>query len=198
MPGEPFDTDRVLTIPNALSALRLLVGVPLFAWLLWHRQDGAAVIVLAIGGVTDWLDGFLARRLNQRSRLGQLLDPVADRLYILATVVGMAGRGIIPWWLVVLLVARDVVLALLVPALRTRGFTSLPVHVIGKAATFALLYAFPLVLLGSGPESWRVAFLVVGWACALWGAALYWWAGLLYVQQTRDILRRFPRVESDS
>ena len=194
MSGEPYDTDRVLTIPNALSALRLVVGVPLFAFLLWRGLDGAAVAVLAVGGVTDWLDGYLARRLSQRSRLGQLLDPVADRLYILATVLGLAGRGIIPWWLVVLLIARDVTLALLVPALRTRGFTSLPVHVIGKAATFALLYAFPLVLLGSGPEHWRIAFLVFGWACALWGATLYWWAGLLYVRQTVDILHRFPRV----
>lgn len=193
MPGEPYDTDKVVTIPNALSALRL-VGVPVFAWLLWQHHDIAAVIVLAAGGATDWLDGYLARRLKQRSRVGQFLDPIADRLYILTTVVGLALRGMIPWWLVALLVGRDVMIALLVPALKTRGFSSLPVHMIGKAATFALLYAFPLVLLGGGSEPWQQVCLVLGWAAALWGAGLYWWAGLLYVRQTADVLRRFPRV----
>lgn len=196
MPGEPYDTDRVLTIPNALSGLRLLLGVPLFVWLLWVGSDVEAVIVLAVAGATDWLDGFLARRLNQRSKLGQLLDPVADRLFILATVLGLAARGMIPWWLVALLVGRDVMIGLLVPLLRTRGFTSLPVHAIGKAATFALLYAFPLVLLGNGPDRWQLGFLVFGWACALWGTMLYWWAGLLYVRQTAEILRSFPPVEA--
>lgn len=194
MAGEPYDTDRVLTVPNVLSALRLL-GVPVFLWLLLGpRHDVAAVVVLALGGLTDWLDGFLARRWNQRSRLGQMMDPVADRLYILATVVGLALRDIIPWWLVALLVARDVILALLVPFLSTRGFSSLPVHFLGKAATFALLYALPLVLLGAGDSPGATAARAIGWASAIWGTGLYWWAGLLYVRQTADVLRRFPRV----
>jgi len=193
MAGEPYDTERVLTVPNILSGIRLL-GVPLFLWLLLDKQyDVWAVVVLAVGGATDWLDGKLARSWHQRSRLGQVLDPLADRLYIVATLVGFAIRGIVPWWLVVLLAARDVLMFTAIwPSLRRRGFTSLPVHFLGKAATFALLYAFPLVLLGVGDELWHTVARVVGWAFVIWGAALYWWSGLLYIGQGIDVIRRFP------
>ena len=193
MAGEPYDTERVLTVPNILSFIRLL-GVPLFLWLLLERHsDVWAVVVLAIGGATDWLDGKLARSWHQRSRLGQVLDPMADRAYILATLIGLAIRDIVPWWLVVLLGARDVMMATTIwPALRRRGFASLPVHFLGKAATFALLYGFPLVLLGAGGEAWQVAVRTFGWACVIWGAGLYWWSGLLYVGQGVDVIRRIP------
>ncbi len=193
MAGVPYDTDRVFTLPNVLSFVRLL-GVPLFLWLiLGPKEDGWAVFVLMVGGFTDWLDGYLARTWHQTSRLGQMLDPVADRCYIAATLVGLALREIIPWWLVVVLVARDVVLALLVPLLKTRGYTSLPVHYLGKMATFYLLYAFPLVLLGAGPTTVDYVCRIAGWAFALWGTGLYWWAGLLYVQQTFRLLSA-PRL----
>ncbi len=193
MAGEPYDTERVLTVPNILSAIRLL-GVPLFLWLLLDKQyDVWAVVVLAVGGATDWLDGKLARSWHQRSRLGQVLDPLADRLYIMATLVGFAIRGIVPWWLVALLAARDVLMFTAIwPSLRRRGFTSLPVHFLGKAATFALLYAFPLVLLGAGDEPWHIVVRVIGWAFVIWGAGLYWWSGLLYIGQGVDVIRRFP------
>ncbi len=193
MAGEPYDTERVLTVPNILSFIRLL-GVPLFLWLLLERQsDVWAVVVLAVGGATDWLDGKLARSWHQRSRLGQVLDPMADRAYILATLIGLAIRGIVPWWLVVLLAARDIMMATTIwPALRRRGFASLPVHFLGKAATFALLYAFPLVLLGAGTEPWQATARIIGWACVIWGAGLYWWSGLLYVGQGVDVIRRIP------
>jgi cardiolipin synthase len=193
--GEPYDTERVVTLPNVLSFIRLL-GVPLFLWLLLDRQnDILAVVVLAVGGFTDWLDGQLARRWHQRSKLGQVLDPAADRLYILSTLIGLAIREIIPWWLVFLLVSRDVLMGCLLPLLRSRGFLSLPVHFLGKAATFALLYAFPLVLLGAGEQSWAQIAQVVGWAFASWGAGLYWWAGLMYVRQTYEVLQQFPKVQ---
>jgi cardiolipin synthase len=193
MAGEPYDTERVLTVPNILSFIRLL-GVPLFLWLLLERQsDVWAVVVLAIGGATDWLDGKLARSWHQRSRLGQVLDPLADRLYILATLIGFAMRDIVPWWLVLLLAARDALMFTTIwPSLRRRGFTSLPVHFLGKAATFALLYGFPLVLLGIGEAPWHTAARVIGWACVIWGAGLYWWSGLLYIGQGVDVIRRFP------
>lgn len=199
MAGEPYDTERVLTVPNILSLIRL-AGVPLFLWLLLERQsDVWAVVVLAIGGATDWLDGKLARSWHQRSRLGQVLDPLADRLYILATLVGFAIRAIVPWWLVVLLAARDVLMFTTIwPSLRRRGFTSLPVHFLGKAATFALLYAFPLVLLGAGDEFWHTMARVSGWAFVIWGAGLYWWSGLLYIGQGVDVIRRFPLEASAS
>jgi cardiolipin synthase len=190
---------RVLTIPNALSILRL-AGVPLFLWLvLGPKADGLALAVLMVSGVTDWLDGYLARRLDQTSKLGTLLDPVADRLYILSTLAGLAVRDIIPLWLAVLLPARDVLLAALVPVLRTRGYSALPVHFLGKAATAALLYAFPLLLLGDGTGVVATLANVFGWACAIWGTALYWWAGLLYAWQVRRLLadqdQRAPALE---
>ena len=193
MAGEPYDTERVFTVPNILSFIRL-AGVPLFLYLLLVREaDVWAVVVLAVGGATDWLDGHLARRWHQRSRLGQVLDPLADRLYILATLIGFAIREVVPWWLVFLLAARDVLMFTTIwPALRRRGFVSLPVHFLGKAATFALLYAFPLVLLGSGDDAWQIGMRVVGWACVIWGTALYWWSGLLYLGQGVDVIRRFP------
>lgn len=199
MAGEPYDTERVLTVPNILSFVRLL-GVPLFLWLLLERQsDVWAVVVLALGGATDWLDGYIARRWHLRSRLGQVLDPLADRLYILATLIGFAIREIVPWWLVVLLAARDVLMFTTIwPTLRRRGFTSLPVHFLGKAATFALLYAFPLVLLGTGDDLWHTVARIIGWAFVIWGAGLYWWSGLLYVGQGVDVIRRFPLEKPSS
>jgi cardiolipin synthase len=199
--GEPYDTTRVLTLPNVLSFVRLL-GVPLFLWLLLVREaDVWAVVVLAVGGATDWLDGKLARAWNQRSRLGQVLDPLADRLYILATLIGFAIRGIVPLWLVIVLASRDVLMTLaLGMPLRRRGYASLPVHFLGKAATFLLLYAFPLVLLGEGEGTWHVIARVLGWALVIWGTVLYWWSGALYLRQGVELVRRFPlgRVEEPS
>jgi cardiolipin synthase len=187
-------TDRILTVPNMLSFLRLL-GVPLFLWLILVPQaDGWALVVLMVAGFTDWLDGKIARATNSISRLGQLLDPLADRLYIAATLIGLAIRSIVPWWLVVLLLARDVVVGLFLALLKRRGITGLPVHFLGKAATFNLLYAFPLLLLGDGADAAGIDYhdvaRIIGWAFAIWGTVLYWWAGLLYIEQARRILRR--------
>jgi cardiolipin synthase (CMP-forming) len=137
----------------------------------------------------------LARAWHQTSRMGQMLDPIADRLYILAVLLGLALRGIIPWWLVAIVVGRDAVIACLVPILKTRGFSSLPVHFLGKAATFNLLYAFPLVLLGYGEEGWLQLAWVLGWAFAIWGTALYWYAGALYVAQTIQLVRTVPPLD---
>ena len=182
-------TDRVLTLPNLLSFARLL-GVPVFLWLiLGPEADGLAVLLLMVSGFTDFLDGWIARRYHQISRLGQMLDPLADRLYIFATLLGLGIREIVPWWLVALLVGRDVVLAMTLPILRRHGRGPLPVHYLGKAATFNLLYAFPLLLLGSGSGTAALVARVVGWAFAIWGTALYWWAGALYLAQVRQIVR---------
>jgi cardiolipin synthase len=185
-------TDRIFTLPNILSIARLF-GVPLFLWLvLVPEEDGWALVVLMVSGVTDWLDGTLARTLNQASKLGQILDPVADRLYILAVVIGLALRDIIPWQLAVALPMRDVFLFSLVPFLRTRGYSALPVHFLGKAATANLLYAFPLLLLGDGDGTFQTVANVLGWAFAIWGTGLYWWAGFLYAYQVFKLLHE-PR-----
>ncbi|MEP6463756.1 MAG: CDP-alcohol phosphatidyltransferase family protein [Frankiaceae bacterium] len=186
---EQLPPDRVLTIPNALSVLRLL-GVPLFLWLvLGPHADGLALLVLVLSGFTDYLDGVIARRFNQTSRLGQLLDPTADRLYILATVIGLAGRDIIPLWLAIALPLRDVLLAPMLPMLRRRGLGPPPVHYLGKAATFCLLYAFPLLLLSAGNNTAAAIAHPLAWAFTIWGTALYWWAGLLYARQVRRVVR---------
>ena len=186
--GEVVVSHRVLTIPNVISIVRL-AGVPLFLWLvLVPEADGWALAVLFVSGVSDWADGYLARRLHQTSTLGAILDPVADRLYILATVIGLALRDIIPWWFAVLLPARDAFLWCLVPFLRTRGYSALPVHFLGKAATANLLYSFPLLLLGDGTGMLPTLAKVFGWAFAIWGTGLYWWAGLLYAWQVHKLL----------
>ena len=184
---------RVWTLPNLLSVVRL-AGVPVFLWLvLGPEADGWALALLAVSGVTDFLDGYLARRLHQTSTLGQILDPVADRLYILAVVVGLALRDVIPWWAALSLPLRDLLLWGLVPLLRTRGYSALPVHFLGKAATFNLLYAFPLLLLGDGDGTVATLADVFGWAFALWGIGLYWWAGILYAWQVRTLLATTER-----
>jgi cardiolipin synthase len=188
----PMVSNRILTVPNLLSFVRM-VGVPIFLWLvLGPKADGWALAVLMVSGVTDWLDGKLARTLNQSTKIGQILDPVADRLYILAVVIGLAIRDIIPWWLAVILPLRDVFLFALVPFLRTRGYSALPVHFLGKAATANLLYAFPLLLLGDGSGTVALLANVFGWAFALWGVGLYWWGGVLYAWQVVQLMR-MPR-----
>ena len=188
----PFDTTRVLTVPNVLSFVRL-GGIPLFLYFLLGPQwDLIAVGILAISGLTDFLDGFLARTWHQVSRLGQVLDPIADRLYILAIIIGLAVRGILPVTLVIILIARDLMLATLIPSLRARGYSSLPVHFLGKIATFCLLYAFPFVLLGQLSFSWAHYVASFGWAVVLWGTFFYWWAAILYMYQGLWFIRRTP------
>ena len=196
MSGLPAEgvSSRVLTVPNALSVVRLL-GVPVFLWLvLGPEADGLAILVLAVAGFTDWLDGRIARRWNQASRLGQLLDPAADRLYIICTLIGLTVRDVIPLWLPLAILARDVLLAGLLPLLRRAGYGPLPVHFLGKAATFNLLYAFPLLLLGDGSGPLATVADVFGWAFAGWGTALYWWAGVLYAVQTRQLVTGASRA----
>lgn len=182
--------DRLITVPNILSLLRL-AGVPLFLWLLLGPQyDLLAVLVLALSGLTDWLDGKLARLLNQSSRLGALLDPAVDRLYTLSTVLAFGIREILPWWVVALLIGRDLVLMSTLPVLRRYGHGPLQVHYLGKAATLCLLYAFPLLLLAHNVDGW-VGALAQAFAVAFtgWGGALYVWSGVLYLMQVLLVVR---------
>jgi cardiolipin synthase len=179
-------SSRVLTVPNMISLVRLAL-VPVFAVLIVVGEDGWALVVLAVSGASDWLDGVLARRLNQVTRLGQILDPFADRLFIFVTLIGLAWREVVPLWLVLAIVARDVLLALTVPVLARLGYGTLEVTLVGKVATFALLYAFPLLLLAAVPGWLGAVAHVVGWAFTWWGVGLYWLAGLQYVAQVRRL-----------
>jgi cardiolipin synthase len=180
----------VVTLPNALSLLRLL-GVPFFLWLLLGPQaDGWAVVVLAVAGFTDWADGKLARAFGMSSRLGALLDPAADRLYIIATLVAFVLRDVIPLWVVAVLLARELVLGLTLLLLRRAGWPPLQVHYLGKAATFLLLYAFPLLLLADGDGLVASVVQPLAYALTVWGGVLYVLAGVLYVVQAVGLLHR--------
>ncbi len=181
-------SDRILTLPNVLSALRL-VGVPVFLWLLFSGQDLWAFAVLALSGISDYLDGKIARHFGLVSRLGQLLDPMADRLYVLSTLVALTIRDVIPLWLLVVLVARDLFMGVVIVSLKRVGQTGLPVHFVGKAATFNLLYAFPILLLSTLDNPLGTIARPIGWGFAWWGTGLYWLAAILYAVQAGPILR---------
>jgi cardiolipin synthase len=191
----PIMSDRIVTVPNLLSVVRL-VGVPLFVYLLLGpHADGWALAILMLSGFTDWADGKLARLLNQSSRLGALLDPLVDRLYVVSTLVAFAIRGIIPWWVAAVLIGRDVILALTLPIYRRRGLPPPAVLYLGKAATFALMFALPLVLAAQG--DWAIAPIARAWGYALlvWGTGLYVWTGILYLLAARNIAREVPRTD---
>ncbi|KUI31906.1 CDP-diacylglycerol--glycerol-3-phosphate 3-phosphatidyltransferase [Mycobacterium sp. IS-1742] len=191
------ERDRVLTVPNALSVLRLVL-VPVFLWLLFGAHANAwAVGVLMFSGFSDWADGKIARLVdNQSSRLGELLDPLVDRIYMVTVPLALAVEGSVPWWFVVTLLGRDLVLAATLPLLRGRGLAALPVTYLGKAATFALMSGFPLVLLGQWDALWSRVVLACGWGFLIWGMALYLWSGVLYLVQVVMVAQRLPKVRA--
>ncbi len=181
-------SSRVFTIPNVLSMIRLVL-VPVFFVLVVVRQDVLALLVVVVSTVTDYLDGVIARRFRQISRLGQLLDPAADRLFILAAILALAVREVVPWWMVAVLLGRDLMLLVLGVVLAQHGHGPLPVHHLGKAATLFLFYAFPILVLAQAVPWTAPVADPIGWAFGLWGAFLYWWAGILYVVQAARLLR---------
>jgi cardiolipin synthase len=186
---------RVLTIPNVLSVIRLVL-LPAFLYLLLVRHAyGPAVAILIFSGVSDWADGKIARLVaNQSSRLGELLDPLVDRVYMAAVPVGLALAGVVPWWVVGILIARDAVLAATLPLLRSRGVTALAVSYVGKAATFSLMSGFPLILLGQWDSGWSRVIGACGWAFLIWGTYMYLWSAVLYLLQVRLVVSRLPKV----
>lgn len=187
--------DRVLTIPNVLSVIRLVL-VPVFLYLLLCTHAyGWAVAILMFSGFSDWADGKIARLVaNQSSRLGELLDPLVDRIYMLTVPLGLGFSGVVPWWVVGTLIGRDAVLAATLPVVRSRGLTALPVTYIGKAATFALMSGFPLVLLGQGDATWSRVVGACGWGFVIWGMGMYLWSAVLYLLQVRLVVRTMPKL----
>jgi cardiolipin synthase len=181
-------SSRILTIPNFLSLCRLAM-VPVFLVFIIVGADFAALIVLVISSVTDYLDGTIARKFQQVTRLGQLLDPAADRLFIFAALVGLVVRDIIPLWLLLVIVGRDFMLLVLGIVLANHGYGPLPVHHLGKVATFALLFALPVLMIGLAFHEINWITNPVGWAFALWGAFLYWWAGIVYLLEAIRVVR---------
>ncbi|MFJ6027491.1 CDP-alcohol phosphatidyltransferase family protein [Pseudarthrobacter sp. NPDC092424] len=166
-PGRPqVDHDSVFTIPNLLTVVRFM-GVPLFVWLVLARQEYAAgVIVLAIMASTDWIDGYIARRFDQASKLGRVLDPIADRLAMIAVAITLVIAGVVHWLYLAALVIPDTVLLVLSLSL-FHGHPDLPVSVMGKVRTGLLLLGMPLLVLSrldtpvSGP-AYVAAWVVLG------------------------------------
>lgn len=187
--------DRFWTVPNVLSGLRLVL-IPVFIYLLlFAHAYGWAVALLMFSGASDWADGKIARLMDQSSKLGAYLDPFVDRLYMVATPIAFGFAHILPWWIIAILLVRDVLLAAELPLLRTRGITALPVIYVGKAATFALMSAFPLILLGQLEGVWSHVVLACGWAFLSWGIYMYLWSFMVYAWQVVIVLRRMPPVK---
>ncbi|QBJ94675.1 CDP-alcohol phosphatidyltransferase family protein [Rhodococcus sp. ABRD24] len=192
--GSEPGADRILTIPNLLSMIRL-AGVPLFLYLLLGPQaDGWALAILMLSGFTDWADGKLARLLNQMSRLGALLDPLVDRLYVITTLLAFVIRDIIPWWVAAILIGRDLILAFTLPVYRRRGLPPPEVIYLGKAATFALMFALPMLL--AAQLDWSFATIARPWGYALlvWGTVLYVWTAGIYIAKAADLARTVSRT----
>jgi cardiolipin synthase len=180
--------DRVVTLPNAVTAVRLL-AIPLFVWLLFGAgRQSAAAAVLALLGATDWVDGFLARRLHQVSTVGKVLDPAADRLLIVTGVVAIVVHGAVPVWFAVATLSREVVVGGAVLALAALGAARIDVLRTGKAGTFGLMVAYPTFLLSHGTAGWQVPVHDFAWVTGGIGLVLAWVAALSYVGPGRRAL----------
>jgi cardiolipin synthase len=191
---------RIVTIPNILSLFRLLL-IPVFFVLLLAGHLGWALLLIAVSAITDFVDGYVARHFNQVTRLGQLLDPAADRLFILTTLLGLGLVGVLPWWFIAVIVARDVLLLALGVVLANHRFGPLPVHHLGKMGTFAILFTMPVLLLAAAFPQTAWLALPVGWAAGIWGVFLYWWAGVAYALQAARMIREVrgaPASASDT
>jgi cardiolipin synthase (CMP-forming) len=181
--------DRILTVPNLVTLLRF-AGIGVFVWLLFgaDRQTPAAIL-LAVLGATDWVDGFVARRFNQVSELGKILDPVADRMLVATAVISILVQGAAPIWFGVATVAREVLVSLAVLLLASLGAERIDVLFVGKAGTFGLMFAYPTFLLAHGTAGWQGPIRVIGWVTGIVGLALAWMAAGAYVPVAFKALR---------
>lgn len=184
----PKAMNRVLTVPNLISFLRIC-SIPYLAWLITKNHMILALVVLAISAFSDCIDGYIARRWNQVSKLGQILDPIADRLLIIFSTVALAIAAIIPWWALALVVLRDVIMAALVVLLAQHDYGPLPVNFVGKAGTALIMLAIVslMIVYAVSTEAMFVLY-AAAIACGIWGIVLYWYAGLLYYRQAYVLL----------
>jgi cardiolipin synthase len=179
---------RIVTAPNLITLVRLAC-LPLFLWLLFGRDDQtAAAILLGALGATDWVDGFVARRFHQVSNLGKVLDPVADRLLVVTAVFAIVVYGAVPIWFAAATLAREVLVSGAVLLLASLGASRIDVLWVGKAGTFALMFAYPAFLLSNGSADWQVPFRAFAWFCGIGGLVLAWVAAGAYVPAARTAL----------
>ena len=190
MVGSGKGEARVLTVPNLLSLGRLLC-VPLFLWLLFGRDNRAgAAWLLAVLGATDWVDGWIARRFDQVSTVGKILDPTADRVLLAVGIVAILVDGSAPIWLGVAVLAREVLVSAGVLGLAALGAQRIDVSWAGKTGTFALMMAFPLFLVANAPNnSWEGPLRLAAWGSAVVGLAFSYWSALRYIPLGRAALR---------
>lgn len=186
----PEPRDMVFTIPNLISALRI-VSIPVIAWFIARHDMVWALVILAVSSASDGLDGIIARNFNQVSKLGQILDPIADRLLIICSILALAVCGVVPWWMLALVALRDIVMGILTLVLAQHGYGPLPVHFVGKTGTAILLIS----IIGLMVADIRRSFIVLdvlhygAIACAIWGIGLYWLAGIIYLRQGIGLIR---------
>jgi cardiolipin synthase len=185
-------TDRLWTVPNVITILRFCL-VPVFVWLVVSERYPAAFIVLAVLSSTDWVDGYIARRFNQVSTVGQWLDPMADRLSLAVVAVTLVATGIAPWWLVVALVLPDVVLGFTALAL-FRGSPELEVTVLGKVRTALLLVGTPVLLLAQVPGLAEGPLTVIAYALLILGCVGHVWAAADYIL---GCVRKYRRLRAE-
>ena len=174
-----FSRKEILTIPNGITGIRAL-AIPFFLWAYLSLENVLlALVILTVGAVSDYVDGKVARALNQESTLGAMLDPAIDRAYIAATVIALVIKDVVPLWMLLLLIGRDLWLALILAIKRRRGTGVFEVSFLGKTATFNLLYAFPFLLV-AGDSGIGQVFFIGGWGFAIWGLGLYLVTALQY------------------
>ena len=180
--------DRIVTVPNAITLVRLAC-IPLFLWLLFGAdRQTAAALLLGVLGATDWVDGFVARRYHQVSTVGKVLDPVADRVLVVTAVIAITVHGAVPVWFAAATLAREVVVSAAVLLLASLGAARIDVLWVGKAGTFALMFSYPAFLLSHGTAGWQGPIHVIAWITGLLGLTLAWIAAASYVPVARTAL----------
>lgn len=185
-------SERILTVPNVISFIRIL-GVPVFWWVLFVEENvGLAAVFIFLIGWTDWIDGYLARRLNQVTKLGKILDPLADRLMIASAVIGGLIAGVVPALIGVGLIVREIFMGIVTLLLAARGAGTLEVRYLGKVSTFILYGAIPGFYLASAGFL-EALIRPVAWIGGVVGLALYWWVAFQYVGDARA---KLANVES--
>ena len=189
---EPELRDRGLwTIPNLISVLRL-VAIPWFPWLLLHDDKPiAAGILLAILGATDWVDGYIARRFDQGSKFGKIIDPVADRVLLIAGAVALLIDGAVPRWVGILVLVREAIISIATVSLAASGARRIDVQWVGKAGTLALMFALPMFLWldTTSPGLGHDVLAVITWTFTIAGLVLSYYATAGYIPIARAALR---------